>query len=46
MWRRVFDIHAGVDNPNPTVYRCGLAFGVIDTRNPKFIIGYPTTITT
>jgi hypothetical protein len=25
IWRRAFDIHADVDNPNPIVCGCGLA---------------------
>jgi hypothetical protein len=30
VWRRVFDIHADVDNPNPIVCGCGLGYGVGD----------------
>jgi hypothetical protein len=29
IWRRVFDIHADVDNPNPIVCGCGLGYGVV-----------------
>jgi hypothetical protein len=32
IWRRVFDIHADVDNPNPIVCRCGIGYGVSDIR--------------
>jgi hypothetical protein len=53
IWRRVFDIHADVDNPNPIVCGCGLGYGVSDIRriwiiryfnadNPRPIIGYPS----
>jgi hypothetical protein len=33
IWRRVFDIHADVDNPNPIVCGCGLGYGVSDIRH-------------
>jgi hypothetical protein len=53
IWRRVFDIHADVDNPNPIVCGCGFGYGVSDIRriwiilylnvdNSRPIIGYPT----
>jgi hypothetical protein len=32
IWRRVFYIHADVDNPNPIVCGCGLGYGVSDIR--------------
>jgi hypothetical protein len=32
MWRRVFDIYADVDNPNPIVCGCRLGYGVSDIR--------------
>jgi hypothetical protein len=32
IWRRVFDIHADVDNPNPIVCGWGLGYGVSDIR--------------
>jgi hypothetical protein len=32
IWRRVFDIHADVDNPNPIVCGCRCGFGVSDIR--------------
>jgi hypothetical protein len=32
IWRKVFDIHADVDNLNPIVCGCGLGYGVSDIR--------------
>jgi hypothetical protein len=32
IWRRVFDIHADVDNLNPIVCGCGLGYDVSDIR--------------
>jgi hypothetical protein len=32
IWRKVFDIHADVDNPNLIMCECGLGYGVSDIR--------------
>jgi hypothetical protein len=32
IWRRVFDIHVDVDNPNPIVCGCELGYDVSDIR--------------